>query len=150
MSSTTSVPRVIDALVAMLAEAPGLEGIQIIDGQPMVALDPEIIVVGWSPVRPTTEVTQTRQNIAATRDQETYDLVCLVSSERGDHDIRLVRTRVEELLNAFNAALAKNRRLGGACLMAQISQVTWEQAAVEGGVAATAEVLITVTAMTKR
>ncbi|WP_236574625.1 hypothetical protein [Nocardiopsis sp. FR26] len=152
MASTTSVPGVLDALVALCENAPGLgaDGVQVIDGQPLVAQDPDLVVVGWSPVRPTTEINQTRQNASATRDQETYDVPVLLSSERGDPDMRLVRANVEEMVNACNTALSADRRLGGACLMAQISQVTWEQAATEGGVAATAEVLITVTAMTKR
>jgi hypothetical protein len=152
MTSATSVPRVLAALVALCETAPdiGGAGVQVIDGQPLVEQDPDVVVVGWSPVRPTTEINQTRQNAAATRDQEVYDLPVLCSSERGDPDMRLVRDRVETLVNAFNAGLLADRRLGGACLMAQISTVTWEQAAVEGGVAATAEVLVTITAMTSR
>lgn len=152
MAAVTSVPAVLDALVALCETAPGIgaDGVQVIDGQPLVVQDPDIVVVGWSPVRPTTEINQTRQNLAATRDQEVYDLPVLCSAERGDPDMRLVRARVVELVDAFSTALMRDRRLGGACLMAQISQVTWEQAAVDGGVAATAEVLITITAMTKR
>jgi hypothetical protein len=152
MASATSVPAVLAALVGLCQNAPdiGAAGVQVIDGQPLVEQDPDVVVVGWSPVRPTTEITQSRQNAAATRDQETYDLPVLCGSERGDPDMSLVRARVEELVNAFNTALVADRRLGGACLMAQISAVTWEQAAVEGGVAATAEVLVTVTAMTAR
>jgi hypothetical protein len=136
----------------MCETAPGLggDGIQVIDGQPLVEQDPDVIVVGWSPVRPTTEINQERQNASATRDQETYDVPLLFSSERGDPDMRLVRGHVEGMVNAFNTALIGDRRLGGACLMAQISAVTWEQAQIEGGVAATAEALLTVTAMTKR
>lgn len=152
MNSATSVPGALSALVSLCEAAPGLggDGIQIIDGQPGEAMDPDIVVVGWSPVRPTTEITQTRQNMAATRDQETYDVPVLFSSERGDPDMRLVRGHVQEMVDAFNTELARDRRLGGACIMAQISQVTWEQAQIEGGVAATAEAIVTITAMTSR
>lgn len=150
--STTSIPRVIDALVALFRAAPGLgaDGVQVIDGQPAVAMDPDLIVVGYSPVRPTTEITQARQNLAATRDQEQYDLVCLASSERGDPDMQAVRDRVAELVDAMNTALMADRRLGGACLHAQMTVATWEQAQTESGPAVTAEVLISITAMTSR
>lgn len=153
MTSATSVPRVLAALVDLAEQTPGLggDGIQVIDGQPMVEQDPDVIVVGYSPVRPTTEINQTRQNMSATRDQEVYDVPVLLASERGDPDMRLVREVVEGMVNSFNTALVADRRLGGVCLMAQISAITWEQAAVEGGgVAATAEVIVTITAMTSR
>lgn len=152
MSSTTSIPRVIDALLDLFRAAPGLgaDGVQVIDGQPAVEMDPDLIVVGYSPVRPTTEITQSRQNLAATRDQEQYDLVCLASSERGDPDMRTVRNRVAELVDAMNTALLADRRLGGACLHAQMTVATWEQAQTDSGPAVTAEVLISITAMTSR
>lgn len=151
MPSTTSIPAVIDAILDLFQQAPGLgaDGVQILDGQ-STHYEPDTVVVGYSPVRPTTEITQTRQNLAATRDQETYDLVCLASSERGDPDMRTVRNRVAELVDAMNTALMADRRLGGACLHAQMTVATWEQAQTESGPAATAEVLISITAMTSR
>lgn len=151
-TSTTSYPAVIDALLERLGQAPALAGVQILDGQPTrnITVDPDVIVVGFSTERPDMEVTQSRNNLAATRDQETYDLVCLVSAWRGDPGIKPVRDRCAELIDAINGVLIADRRLGGACLHTQLSVVNFASAQTDTGPSCTAEVLITVTALTSR
>jgi hypothetical protein len=152
MASTTSYPAVTDALLARITAAPALAGVQILDGQPTrnITLDPDVIVVGFSTDRPAMEITQSRQNLSATRDREEYDLVCLVSSWRGDPGIKAVRDRCAEMVDAVNGVLIADRRLGGACLQAQMSVANFAPVQTDTGPSCTAEVLISITALTKR
>lgn len=152
MSSTTSYPAVTDALIAGFGAAPDLSGVQIIDGPPTrnVTLDPDVIVVGFSTERPAMEVTQSEQNLAATRDREDYDLVCLASSWRGESGVKAVRDRCGELVDAMNQVLIADRRLGGACLHARLSVHSVAPIQTDTGPCCTAEVLISISALTKR
>lgn len=151
-ASATSYPAVTDALIAALGAAPDLDGVQVIDGPPTKnrTLEPDVIVVGFSTERPAMEVAQSRQNLQASRDREDYDLVCLVSSWRGDDGMKTVRDRCSELVDAMNRVLIDDRRLGGACLHAQLSVVSVAPVQTDTGPSCTAEVLISVSALTKR
>lgn len=151
-TSTTSYPAVTDALLGRLGSAEALAGVQIIDGQPTrnITLDPDVIVVGFSTDRPAMEITQSRQNLAATRDREEYDLVCLVSSWRGNPGMKAVRDRCSQMVDAVNGVLTADRRLGGACLHAQLSVANFAALQTDTGPSCTAEVLISITALTAK
>lgn len=152
MASTTSYPAVTDALVAALGASPALSGVQIVDGQPTrnITLAPDVIVVGFSTDRPAMEITQSRANLAATRDREEYDLVCLVSAWRGDAGMKAVRDRCAEMVDAVNGVLIADRRLGGVCLHASLSVVNFGPVQTDTGPSCTAEVLVSITALTER
>jgi len=151
-ASTSSYAAVVDALLERIPTAPALAGVQVLDGQPTrnVTLDPDVIVVGFSTDRPAMEITQTRQNQADTRDREEYDLVCLVSSWRGNPGMKAVRDRCTEMVDAISGVLIADRRLGGACLKAHVSVANFAPVQTDTGPSCTAEVLISVVAFTKR
>ena len=122
MTATTStIPACQDALVAAVRAA--LPGMQVIDGQPVEELQPDVVCIGFTgqPGEAAVTSTLTREVYARSPDREQYDISCLASSWRGDVDPKVVRDRAFELLDAVAGALADDQTLGGAVLRARLS-----------------------------
>jgi hypothetical protein len=122
MAATTStVPACLDALVQAARDE--LPGVQVIDGQPVEELAPDVVMIGFTgqPSEAAITSTLTREVYARSPDREQYDIACLASSWRGDTDPKAVRDRAFELVDAVTGALADDQTLGGAVLRARLS-----------------------------
>ena len=122
MAATTStIPACLDALVQAVQLA--LPGVQVIDGQPVEELQPDVVMVGFTgqPGEAAITSTLTREVFARSPDREQYDIACLASSWRGDVDPKVVRDRAFELVDAVAGVLAADQTLGGAVLRARLS-----------------------------
>ena len=122
MAATTStIPACLDALVQAVRAA--LLGVQVIDGQPVEELEPDVLMIGFTgqPGEAAVTSTLTREVYARSPDREQYDVACLASSWRGDTDPKVVRDRAFELVDAVTGVLADDQTLGGAVLRARLS-----------------------------
>lgn len=124
--STSSIPRVIDALLAMMAGLPEFAGVQITDGNVGTVESFEIAIVGDATSNTATGA-QTTNAIGRQRRHESYTVSCAISCARGGTDQRAVRNRAFELLGALESALAADPSLGGEVLTALVSTVELAQ-----------------------
>lgn len=125
----------LDGLVAALKASPDLtDDVQIIDGQPVKDVAPDVIIVAYSPDEPgvTADVTSGLADRA-----ERYNVVFLASSWRGDTDPVQVRDRAFELVAAIDTVLRKDKTLGGAAAGTHVTAREFDQAQVNEGASAT-------------
>lgn len=106
----TAIPAAVDALLAATKRA--LPGVQVHDGQPVVSLANDCVVIGYDPDRAAADQTESSGGLVTDRD--TFDIVGLVSSWAGDAEMRPRRVRVFEMYAALRAELAQDSALGGA------------------------------------
>ncbi|MGW0805950.1 hypothetical protein [Nonomuraea sp. NPDC002799] len=117
MTATSRVPAAIDNLMALLAAAPALAGVKVIDG-PLVTNDPlkEAVYVGYDGAADgegqAVEFTQTWAAIGQRAKGETFTLTCAVAVWRGGTKVRPVRVRAFELLAAVEDAVREDPSLG--------------------------------------
>ena len=127
--ATSAVPATIDALIAALRNADGLDGVRVIDGPPGVNFtEKDRIYIGHAPGAD--QATEKQQSFASagarTRDED-GTIACYIESRRGDTDIRARRQRVFEILAVVeNALRATNQRpdaptLGGTVLWSDLT-----------------------------
>jgi hypothetical protein len=105
--ATSAAPAAIDALLAILRDAPALTGVRIVDGPPAVNLTAKHrIYVGWSPgSEQSAEIEQDFAYAGARRRDEDLTLACYIETRAGDTDMALRRTRAFEILAAVEDAL---------------------------------------------
>lgn len=106
--ATSRVPAAIDALLAILRAAPGLEGVSIVDGAPAVNLtDRQRIYVGWQPNgESAVELSQDFAGAGARTRDEAFTISCYAESRSGDTDkAALHRDRVFALVGEVEIAL---------------------------------------------
>lgn len=125
----STIPAALDALVAGFTAA--LPDVQVIDGQPVVDLADEVVVVGWQMERLGVTANFARQD-AGTTDRETYDVAGLVSVVSGDTTTKPVRDRAFEIYADMVAELRRDQSLGGVCMRARPFVVAVDQVQTEG------------------
>lgn len=105
--ATSAVPAALDALLAILQAAPGLDGVRVLDGSPTNSLTGgDWVYVGYQPGADTS-VSLTQEFNAAgarTRDED-FDILCYAESRSGGTSIATARQRVFELLAEVETAL---------------------------------------------
>lgn len=116
MTTTSRVPDVIDALVALLAAAPALAGVKVVDG-PIVTNDSkDAVFVGYDGdpegEGQAVEFTQEWAAIGQRAKGETFTVTCAVVVWRGGTKVRPIRVRAFELLAAVEDALRDDPSLG--------------------------------------
>jgi hypothetical protein len=118
MTTTSRVPDVIDALVALFAAAPGLAGVKVLDG-PVVTGSPlkDVVFVGYDgdPDEDgglAVEFSQEWASIGQRARDETFTVTCAVLAWRGSTAVRPVRVRAFALLAAVEDALRAAPDLG--------------------------------------
>lgn len=117
MTTTSRVPDVIDALVALFAAAPALAGVKVIDG-PVVTSDSlkDAVFVGYDGddegEGQAVEFTQEWASIGQRAKGETFSVTCAVVVWRGGTKVRPIRVRAFELLAAVEDALRDDPSLG--------------------------------------
>jgi hypothetical protein len=123
-SIISTIPAVIDALVQNLTVVLTPCEVQVVDGQPVGDLSPDIVCVGFSsiPGEPVVENTLTPAVMARTPDLEAYDITCLASSWKGAQTVaKVVRDRAFELVGAVSAELARDPTLGRVAMRSWLS-----------------------------
>ncbi|MEW2250394.1 hypothetical protein AB0907_24005 [Streptomyces sp. NPDC006975] len=138
--ASSRVPQLIDAFVAALQAAPGLAGVQVVDG-PLVSASAatEWVFVGYD-ADPggefTTAVTsQTWAGIGAKAKNEDIALTCAVLVQRGSTDVRACRVRVFELFAQVEAVVRADPSLGlPPPTVCSISETTFHTEQTERGI----------------
>lgn len=154
MAWTSTVPGVLDALVAAFQGAPELEGVRVFDGPVVTQAAPlEALCVGFSgdPDEPVAVQGQTqREGLAVARSREQYSVQCAASVLNGSGDISAARRRAYELYAAAGAALAADPTLARTVLSAQPGATTLAQDQTTDGAVATVAFAVDVDAFTVR
>jgi hypothetical protein len=152
MAYTSTVPAVLDALVQRwtLAAPDAL----VVDGQPVHDYDtPDLVLVGFTGTPGAVSVTGTldREQMAVEPDREQYEITCMVSAWKGaEDDVKAVRDRAYEIVDAIAADLAQDSQLGGLVMSARLSTSNLAQYYTDGGVSADVQVVVSVDAFTRR
>lgn len=143
---TSSVPAALLGLAATLQAWPDLEGVEIWDG-PNVTESKALAVigVGWTgermartgaypeTVSPMADVTATIDAMTLTKAYEQYPIRNTLAVLNGGRSIVAARTRAYELLSACGAAIAADKKLGGAVAMAYLGNHTATQEQTQRG-----------------
>lgn len=149
--ATSTVPAVLDAILALLRASPDLSGVQVVDGQPL-RTDPDVVCIGFTgnAGESSVESTRTVEQLKRQPDREQYEITSLASSWSGATDPVAVRNRAYELLDVVAAELAKDPRLGGLVTEVRLSSDRFAQEQTSKGAVATVMFTITVNAFTRR
>jgi hypothetical protein len=105
--ASSAIPAAIDALLEILGVAPGLSGVQVIDGPPIGDMSAQdYVAIGWQ--EDSEEAVQMEQDFnaagARTRD-ENFTILCWLDTWTGDSDVRARRVRAFALLAAIEDAI---------------------------------------------
>lgn len=141
---TSRVPAAIDALLSILAAAPGLADVKVMDGPPSINFaERQVIYIGWQP-NGETSVTLAQDFASAgarTRDEE-FTISGYIESRSGDADAaKLHRDRVFAILGEVEIALRATEAaptaptLNGTVLWAHLTAGDLAQAQSEGTIA---------------
>ena len=153
MTATVStIPAVIDELVTRIGLA--IPDAHVCDALPVSDRDSDDwILIGFASPTDEQAVTSslTVEQMTSDPSREQYDIACLVSAWKGtEDDVKAVRDRAYELVNAMLTELARDRTLGGLVLRATLTAQNLDQYWSEGGVSADVRVVISVDAFTRR
>lgn len=137
---TVPIPAALDALVALPSayvedEGHALFGVQVIDGQPLSNLEPDVFVVGFNPDRSAVSAQVTPLGLTA--NTTAFDIACLVSVLRGDEDAKAVRDRAFAMFDAIDALIRADTGLGGAVMDSRVEFVDFDQQQTTDGAVAT-------------
>lgn len=105
--ATSRVPAAVDALLAILQAAPGLDGVLIVDGPPWTNLTGnERIYVGWAPDGgPAVSGVQDFNSAGARTRDEDFVINCYAEVWGGGTEMQPQRARVYQLLGEVETAL---------------------------------------------
>jgi hypothetical protein len=146
MAWASTVPAAIAGLVSAL-KAQELEGVEIYDG-PAVSESRalEVIMVGFTgetmartgaypePEQPEVEVTASLDmQLAVTPLREQYQIRSLIAVLNGGKDVAAATARAYDLLAAVGAALAADKKLGGAVALATLGNHSTTRAQTSKG-----------------
>lgn len=129
MSWSSTVPAAMTALLGAFRNSPDLASpVAVRDGPVTTASSAlDAVIVGWEGDEGddvAVEATETMEGLAGDPDREQYSIRCAVISRTGASKPELAipdaRTRVCALHAACGAAIAADRRLGGAVMRAQM------------------------------
>lgn len=152
MASSSSIPAVIDALVARATVVHAGTDAQILDGGPTTQTDQNLVCIGYNPNPGEPAVNDTRSpgGIAAEPNRESYDVQCVASSWLGEqHDPKTVRDRAFELVDALAADLARDQTLGGIVMAARLFTVALIPEQTTKGAVATVRFVVHIDAFTR-
>lgn len=140
---TSRVPAAVDALLAILRAAPGLAGVDIVDGPPSVNLtELRRIHVGWQPGADAAVSLQQSFNAAGARTRdEAFEIACYAEARAGDKDMKARRDEVFALIGEVETALRASNTaptaptLNGTVLWAELATGDLVQVQAEGSLA---------------
>jgi hypothetical protein len=153
MATTVStVPAVIDELVLRFGLA--IPDAHVCDALPISDRDSDDwILIGFTSQTDEQAVSSflTVEQMTAEPSREQYEISCFVSAWKGaEDDVKAVRDRAYELVNAMTTELSRDPKLGGLVLRATLTAQNLDQYYSEGGVSADVRVVISVDAFTRR
>ncbi|MEU6344482.1 hypothetical protein ABZ883_26440 [Streptomyces sp. NPDC046977] len=106
--ATSRVPAAIDALLAILDAAPGLDGVKVVDGPVSIDFtERQVLYVGWQPDgESAVTLTQDFADAGARRRDEDFVIGCYAESRSGDKGAaKLHRDRVFAIVAVVETAL---------------------------------------------
>lgn len=142
MSWSSTVPAAMTALLAAFRASPALASpVAVRDGPVTTASSArDVVIVGWEGDEGdevAVEATETMEGLAGEPDREQYSIRCAVISRTGagkpELAIPAARAQVCALHAACGAAIAADRRLGGAVMRAQMGAWSLTQTPDEYG-----------------
>lgn len=153
MASTSTVPAVLDKLVALATSAlAGPPAVQVLDGRPVRDIDREAVSIGYTEDGDEAAVESTRDRAQASTspDQERYEVKCCAWVWKGaETDAKAVRDRAYELVDLLNVALMADQTLGGLVLRARLATTGLEQDQSNQGATAVVRFVVAVHAFTR-
>jgi hypothetical protein len=145
--SASRLPEFLTALAAALDAAPGLSGVQVIDGPPVEYTKPDAVAVGL-----TTEDTSVESNLSnaglGQPRREACDVNCLARSWSGNDDLPARRARVFSIIEGVAAVLEADPTVGGTVTRARVSGLVYSAARTGEGTGCFVEFRIRVDAFT--
>jgi hypothetical protein len=138
MAWASRLPAAVDSLVATFAGWPGLggDGVAVKDGPwTSQATLKEAVSVGWTGGEDENgaESTLLTEGLGGAVDREQFTIRCVAVVLRGSDDMTGARQRAYEILAQAGAAIAADRKLGGAVMRAMISSHSLDQAQTTQG-----------------
>lgn len=121
--AASAIPAAIDGILAALRDAPGLAGVQIIDGPTTADVPGDVIAIGLAP--DDLEINARHTVAGLLTGQQEFDVMCLARSWSGSTNLKPRRDRAFALVSAVQAALDTDRSLGEAVTQARISSVIY-------------------------
>ncbi|MFF3643379.1 hypothetical protein [Streptomyces sp. NPDC002564] len=105
--TTSRAPAAIDALLAILAAAPKLEGVAVIDGPAATNYtNRRRLYVGWSPgADQAVELQQQFASAGARRRDEMFSVACYAEARAGDKDMAMRRAAVFDIVAVVEECL---------------------------------------------
>jgi hypothetical protein len=125
----------------------------VLDGGPHRDTEKDVVCIGFTgtPGVAAVEDTRSREGLATKPDREQYDVTCLASSWRGEErDAKVVRDAAYALVDAIAEDLAKDQRLGGLVLRANLTTSMFAQEQTSKGAVATLRFIVHIDAFTGR
>jgi hypothetical protein len=140
---TSRVPAAVDALLAILRAAPGLVGVEIVDGPPVVNLtELKRIHIGWQLGDSAAVSLEQSFNAAGARTRdEAFSISCYAEARAGDTDMQARRSEVFALVGEVETALRATNQaptaptLNGAVLWSHLTAGDLSQVQSEGSLA---------------
>lgn len=117
--ASSAVPRVLDALLAMLRGAAWPAALEIVDGPPGIDQSaPDRLYVGAAldDLLPAVSGNQEWPHLSVSTKDDLFTVVCVLQSWTGDTDPKAGRDRLFGYLAVVEAQLRSNVNLSGACL----------------------------------
>jgi hypothetical protein len=152
MTWASTVPDALNGLLVALRGTAALDGVAVFDG-PVVSGSTamEVITVGYTggEDEDSADATEAITGLSVQQQRERYTVRCAASVRNGSADLAAARNRAYELLGYVGGALAADKRLGGAVMMASLGAHQLRQAQDSRGALATVVFEVAVDAMTR-
>ncbi|WP_067967525.1 hypothetical protein [Nocardiopsis trehalosi] len=144
----STIPAAMAALTATLQAAPGLAGVQVLQGPPTTNIEPDAVLVGFTGDVSEGAIRSTRltADLGGRRDQETYQVTTMVSSFSGDTEMDARMERTCAMVAEIDRVLSADRKLGGAVAQARVVEVNLGQVQTTDGAECNAQVIIEIRA----
>jgi hypothetical protein len=121
--AASAVPGAIDALIALIAATDPT--LQVNDGW-SISPQPRMVLVGVTDQTPTTSLTHAWAGIGAQRQDESFDIPCVIWCASGDKTQKTVRDEAFAILDAIETALlatSTSRTLNGALTPPGVAEI---------------------------
>jgi hypothetical protein len=136
--SASALPEFLSALTAALDGAPGMSGVQVIDGPPVEYTRPDAVAVGLTTEDTSVESGLSNAGLGQPR-REGCDVNCLARSWSGNDDLPARRARVFSMIEAVSAVLVADPTVDGTVTRARVSSLVYSAARTGEGTGAFVE-----------
>lgn len=119
----SAIRLVLDALKATLQADEAMKpDIQIVHGPPIVDIGEKVIAVGYArPPQPAASTSKSAAGLSAQRDTVRVRVMAAIVSGDSDPDLSGLLTQVDALAELVEAAIARDRQLGGVVADARVT-----------------------------